>query len=212
MRIGVTQRVEYVSGYNEVRDCLDQRWSEFFDRLELSLVPIPNNLQKVGDWLEDMQCDGYLLTGGNDLSSLENSKNSSSLRDVTETSVLSYAESRAVPVIGVCRGLQIMNSYLGGKLSRVSGHTATRHTVTMCFNPRDPYTDRDVLSFHDWGVAAGDLAKTLIPCGYDEKKNIEAARHRHLPWIGMMWHPEREERFDAADLEIFDTHFRRSSS
>ena len=73
----------------------------------------------------------------------------------------------------------------------------------MCFNPRDPYTDRDVLSFHDWGVAAGDLAKTLIPCGYDEKKNIEAARHRHLPWIGMMWHPEREERFDAADLEIF---------
>ena len=26
-----------------------------------------------------------------------------------------------------------------------------------------------------------------------------------------MWHPEREERFDAADLEIFDTHFRRGS-
>jgi GMP synthase-like glutamine amidotransferase len=43
------------------------------------------------------------------------------------------------------------------------------------------------------------------PAGYQvlarsEDGEIEAIRHDEFPWEGWMWHPEREERFDARDV------------
>ena len=53
MRIGVTQRVEYVTQYAEARDCLDQRWPSLIDKLNMTIVPIPNTLKKIEEKLPD---------------------------------------------------------------------------------------------------------------------------------------------------------------
>lgn len=212
MRIGITQRVEYVNAYEEARDCLDQRWSELLEVLKMTMVPIPNTLRNVDEWLETMKCDAYILTGGNDLSDLPNAKNISVERDQTEIALLKYAQSRSLPVLGVCRGLQLMNIFFGGKLERVSGHIASRHKIRMYFDEEKQFIDRDVNSFHDWGISINGLAKQLIPYAYDSKDYIEAARNEKLNWLGIMWHPEREEKFEASDLEILTKLFNEGSS
>jgi len=212
MRIGITQRVEYVNAYEEARDCLDQRWSELLEVLKMTMVPIPNTLRNVDEWLETMKCDAYILTGGNDLSDLPNAKNISIERDQTEIALLKYAQSRSLPVLGVCRGLQLMNIFFGGKLERVSGHIASRHKIRMYFDEEKQFIDRDVNSFHDWGISINGLAKQLIPYAYDSKDYIEAARNEKLNWLGIMWHPEREEKFEASDLEILTKLFNEGSS
>ena len=202
MRVGVTQRVEYVTAYAEIRDCLDQRWSEFLNILEMTMIPIPNTLTNVEGWLDVMKCDAYLLTGGNDLADLPNAKNVSIERDRTEIALLKYAQSRSTPVFGVCRGLQLINVFFGGQLDRVSGHVTNRHSVRTCFDQGTQLTPSNVNSFHDWGISMDSLSTQLIPCAYDTDNYVEAARHGKLNWLGIMWHPEREKEFKASDLEI----------
>ena len=202
MRVGITQRVEYVTAYAEARDCLDQRWSELLDVLKMTMVPIPNTLRNVEGWLDVLKCDAYILTGGNDLADLPNAKNVSIERDRTEIALLKYAQSRSLPVFGVCRGLQLINIFFGGQLDRVSGHVGNRHSVRMCFDQGNQSIASNVNSFHEWGISINSLAQQLIPCAYDADNYVEAARHEKLNWLGMMWHPEREEKFKASDLEI----------
>ena len=202
MRVGITQRVEYVTAYAEARDCLDQRWSELLDVLKMTMVPIPNTLRNVEGWLDVLKCDAYILTGGNDLADLPNAKNVSIERDRTEIALLKYAQSRSLPVFGVCRGLQLINIFFGGQLDRVSGHVGNRHSVHMCFDQGNQSIASNVNSFHEWGISINSLAQQLIPCAYDADNYVEAARHEKLNWLGMMWHPEREEKFKASDLEI----------
>tara|TARA_B100000787_G_scaffold147747_1_gene118880 strand:+ start:15485 stop:16123 length:639 start_codon:yes stop_codon:yes gene_type:complete len=202
MRVGVTQRVEHVTAYAEIRDCLDQRWAEFLNTLEMTMIPIPNTLRNVEGWLDVMKCDAYLLTGGNDLADLPNAKNVSIERDRTEIALLKYAQSRSTPVFGVCRGLQLINVFLGGQLDRVLGHVANRHSVRTCFDQGTKFIPSNVNSFHDWGISIDSLSTQLIPCAYDTDNYVESARHGKLNWLGIMWHPEREKEFKASDLEI----------
>ena len=97
---------------------------------------------------------------------------------------------------------QLMNVFFGGKLERVSGHIASRHKIRMYFDEEKQFIERDVNSFHNWGISINGLATQLTPSAYDSKDFIEAARNEKLNWLGIMWHPEREERFEASDLEI----------
>ena len=52
MRVGITQRVEYITDYEEIRDCLDQRWSDLLETLEMTIIPIPNSLTNIEEWLD----------------------------------------------------------------------------------------------------------------------------------------------------------------
>ena len=202
MRVGITQRVEYVKEYAEIRDCLDQRWSELLDLLKMTVVPIPNTLINTEAWLDDMRCDAYILTGGNDLPNFSDAKNVSKQRDKTEIALLKHAETCEVPVFGVCRGFQLINVYFGGKLDRISSHVASRHSVSICFDNSGQFASNDVNSFHEWGISTHSLAKQLVPCAFDNNNYVEAARHEKLNWLGVMWHPEREKNFQQLDLEI----------
>jgi putative glutamine amidotransferase len=70
------------------------------------------------------QVDGLVLTGGGDVDpryfgvkdSLGRSKDVNSSRDEFEFNALEHALDRNVPIVGICRGMQVMNVYLGGTL------------------------------------------------------------------------------------------------
>ena len=208
MRVGVTQRVEYLQNYGEVRDCLDQRWANFFDQLDMTMVPIPNSTPNIEQWLVEMSCDAYVLSGGNDLSSLGNSNSSSKLRDDTEFAILKLAQENSIPVLGICRGFQMMNVYLGGGLKEINGHIGTRHKVKFLPGSDIELDDRIVNSFHKWGIPISSLADTLKPLACDDANNIEAAWHTSLNWAGLMWHPERERSVIPDDVRIVTGLFR----
>ena len=114
MLVGLTQRVEVVAKTREERDCLDQSWFKRLDDLNLSGIPVPNSLSNPVKWAKSIGIEGLILTGGNDLSHLNNAKNIALTRDLTETALLSWSSEKRVPVLGICRGMQLMNTFLGG--------------------------------------------------------------------------------------------------
>lgn len=191
-RIGITQRVEVVAAYGERRDCLDQAWTRLFSRLRLDLVPVPNTLDDVAGWAQRQALSGIVLSGGNDLAHLPEASRTAPERDVCERTLLNWAASVHLPALGVCRGMQMMNCYLGGTLSPVVGHVATRHPVSPLYDAALFKDYGMVNSYHDWGIDSAGLAPGLTAMVLAEDNTIEAFRHESLPWFGVMWHPERD--------------------
>ena len=203
--VGITQRADKVKFYDEWRDALDQRLVEWVAQADFVPVPIPNNLididssnnhhHKIDKWLISVKVDALLLSGGNDIGDVEN-------RDLTEKYLLSWAEKNKKPALGICRGMQMMGVYAGGKLIGVDGHVGTFHRLQMN-NKNTQALPVTVNSYHN-------LALESCPDRFDiltksEDGNLEAIKHKELPWEGWMWHPEREEQFSEIDQERFIT-------
>lgn len=198
-RIGFTQRVALVPTYGERRDALDQRWMVVAEAFEALPLPIPNCGPRTRDYFDALGLDGVVLTGGNDIDAPDGAPDAAPERDATERALLAYAADKRLPVVGICRGFQMLQRFAGGLLVPVQLHAGTRHPVIWMDGFAD---DREVNSFHNWGVAPGGLAQDLRPLAHAPDGSVEAAAHRHLPWLGLMWHPEREPSLHGHDLAL----------
>lgn len=200
-RLGISQRVEHVRSYSERRDCLDQRWYDFALQLGYFPLPLPNiTVDLVSKLLDDLDLDAVLLSGGNSIACLDPSADDAAPeRDAFESALLSEALKRGIPTVGVCRGMQVVNIELGGRLSPVSGHVATRHSVT---HESDLPIAETVNSYHDWAIPGDGLATDLTPLAFDQAGNIEAFECSEKKLLGIMWHPEREQPFSSLDFQL----------
>ena len=213
IRLAITQRVDVIESYGERRDSLDQNWTRFFGEAgDFLLVPVPNTLNVPLVWISDMSIDGFVLTGGNDLSFVSSSEKASSERDRTEKVLLSRAQEKGLPVLGVCRGMQMINHFLGGRISRLDQHVACRHNIEKCGQTVFLGNYKSVNSFHNYGIQQDDLADDLNAVYQSDDGYIEAFEHKTLPWVGMMWHPEREAGFSQDDIRTVHNLFERKSS
>ena len=201
--IGITQRIDKVNAYDEWRDSVDQRLIEWVIDAGFIPVPIPNNLVNTSSeysdhplleqWLNLLNINALLLSGGNDIGV-------DAQRDVTENFLLKWAEKHNKPVLGICRGMQMMGLHVGGKLIKVSGHVNTRHKLQYD-KVSTIKTVESVNSYHNYALeGCPDVFSVLAK---SDDGNIEAIRHRELPWEAWMWHPERESRFLISHIERF---------
>jgi len=201
MKIAITQRVVDVAELHERRDSLDQRWARFIARLGGVPLPLSNLVTDVAGYLAALDPACVILSGGNDIFSLAGAHDVAPERDRFEIQLIDVCIASHIPLIGVCRGMQLLNLYLGGGLRRVEGHVSTRHKIFV----EGPA--RTVNSFHNWGMEVGDLAPELISTAVAEDGIIEAFTHRSILCSGLMWHPEREAELCLRDAELFQEFF-----
>lgn len=194
--IGVTQRVVVDPHHGERRDALDQRWPVLLAEAGLGAVSLPNTPELAIELASAVQVAGVLLTGGNDLAAYGGDTPE---RDATEAALLAWARKRQLPVLGVCRGMQIIQHNFGVPLEQAEGHVTASHDAVVAGAPRA------VNSYHHY------LARTSVPglriwaTAWDG--GVEAVKHEHEPIVGVMWHPERCAPFDARDLALLRSHF-----
>lgn len=176
---------------DEYRDGLDIRLSALVCSLGFLPISMSNGVEDVPGYLDSINPDGFILSGGNDIGQAPQ-------RDRLEYAILDYAEANNRPVIGICRGLQIINQRQGGQLHLLEGHVAQPHLITgKRLGP-----DRTVNSFHNFGVHIQDLGKDLQAIGFAPDGTVEAIRHVELPWLAIMWHPERNKNLVSADRKL----------
>ena len=195
----ITQRV-VVSEHGERRDALDQRWHGLLEACGLVAVPVPNRPAAAGELAGSVPHVGLLLTGGNDLLELGGDAPE---RDETERMLLEAALAARAPVLGVCRGMQLVVARFGGRLEPVCGHVAERQLV------RFGEGAVEVNSYHRFGCRA--VPAPLEPLAYAEDGVVEAVRHRELPVLGVQWHPERLSPHRGGDLELIRSLFAREA-
>lgn len=119
------------------------------------------------------------------------------LADARQMAVVRDAAEAGRPVLGVCRGHQLINVVFGGTLHQEIGeHRRADH---------DPYvrtsisTTADLIQDASAGVycthhqAVDQLGDGLEVIARAEDGTIEAIAHRELPIVGVQWHPEHPE-------------------
>lgn len=192
----VTQRIDFIKKRNEFRDSIDQKLLELIIQSGYLVVQVPNKFffkefKKdqanifFNSWLSRISPDGIVLSGGNNIGDFPE-------RDITELSLLRYAEKLKLPTLGICRGMQMMGKFAGTKLIKVNGHVNKRHKLIGDI-------DIEVNSFHDWALAECPPEYKLLAKSKDNI--IKAIKHKSLPWEGWMWHPERESPFKIYDVD-----------
>jgi gamma-glutamyl-gamma-aminobutyrate hydrolase PuuD len=196
-RILCTQRVDPVPGRAERRDALDQAWSAFLVRCGLLPIVVPNVPEAADALIARVPFDGVLLTGGNDLAEYGGDAPE---RDRVERGLLRRAIDDRLPVLGVCRGMQLLLDAFGTRLVEVPGHVLPRQEIEVDGAPAT------VNSYHRWGCREVGAALRVWARAGDGV--VKAVRHAELPLVGIMWHPERLDPLRAEDLALFRTHFR----
>ncbi len=159
--------------------------------------------------------DALLLTGGEDVDpSWYGASPSPALgdvdgeRDLFELALFATARQRGLPILGICRGIQLINVALGGTLwqdlpgerpskvehDRRDARSARTHDVSLEAGSRAATvlgrTALSVNSFHHQGIR--DLAAPLRATGWAGDGLIEAVEGAAgEPWLlAVQWHPE----------------------
>ncbi len=116
-----------------------------------------------------------------------------------------------MPVLGVCRGLQVINFLIGGTIeadleSRTkTKHVASNHPVALRGAQflRMAGADRlEVNSYHDQGVRHDGLAGDCTAFALADDAVVEGFHHVREPILAVQWHPERPDPAAAFDRAL----------
>lgn len=186
--VALSQRVDFLPKRDEVRDAIDQRLINFILECGGLSIPVPNTFSRLGHlsgWLRTVKPDAIIISGGADIGSCNN-------RDHTEYALLDFAEKNKLPVLGICRGMQLMGVRGGAELKPVDKHINVRHSLIG-------QVTGQVNSYH--ALSLSKLPTDFVELACSEDGEIEAISHKSLPWEGWMWHPEREKLFSPQDTK-----------
>ena len=175
------------------------------------ILPPDDVVAESPDELLDM-LDGLILAGGSDVDPgsygakpHDETRDTRPERDRFEIALGTRALERDMPVLGICRGMEMMNVIQGGTLKQHLGRELHRHTpgvfadhgVTLepgSLAARVVGHERtEVKSAHHQGLE--ELGEGVVPSGYADDGIVEAIE---LPGqrfaVGVLWHPEEDEQ------------------
>lgn len=163
-------------------------------------------------------CSGLVLSGGEDIEPARYGEEPipelgevNPARDAMEWSVLDAALERELPVLGICRGMQVLNVYFGGtlyqdlpaqwgqKIDHYQEAPWGQHHHTVRCSPGsklqqilEECVPMRINSFHHQAVK--DVAPGLRCTAQTDDGLIEGIEAEHHDWVvGVQWHPERLE-------------------
>ena len=163
--------------------------------------------------------DGLLLCGGNDVhpsyygQEINGARDFDSERDAREYTIAKAFLDTGKPILGICRGMQLLNVVLGGTLiqdiDEKEIHTPPKgtdyvHSAKTSGILKELYGDSMcVNSLHHQALdRLGDGLVVNAACD----SIIEGVEHKDKPYLAVQFHPERMDGCDGTSdgIKIFE--------
>ena len=192
LKIGITSNIkEYYKGYI---DFIDHYWLDYFEKKNINYYLVPNKKKLSKKKIKEINL--LIIPGGNDVSNVLKTSN---IRNNIEKNLIKICFKKKIPILGICRGAQLLNKSFGGKISKIKKHMRTRHNIFFTNREIIKKNFLNVNSFHNDGIKKNDLSKSFKVLASDKHNNIEMFISNNKKIIGTMWHPEREKSMQLLD-------------
>ena len=205
-RIGLTMRINETLEYADIRDAISQDWINLSYKLKFFPILIPNSKVVNNQYLTELKLDGLILTNGGLTNLIRKGKYKkiSNQRDYTEVESFNFALKKNIPILGVCRGMQFIFKYYGGKIKKIhdKSHVAKKSHIIFTNGEK-----RRVICYHDFTCSNVTLPKSLIVTAFSKDGKIEAFEHRSKKILGIQWHPERTHQSQKSDFKMIKKFF-----
>lgn len=198
--VGIVMRLEY----------LDQTWKWFINKpyvdaihnLEWNIFPICS-LQNLS--LAVTICDCLIIPGGYDIHGYylhedlcKEATCYDTPQDHFDFACIDIFHQHQKPILGICRGMQLLNVYFKGSLLQhidTEKH-AMEHQHLIHFPKRSPFLQLFpapvmVNSYHHQVI--GKLGDGLFSAAFSNEMYVEALVHENKRILGVQWHPEKME-------------------
>jgi gamma-glutamyl-gamma-aminobutyrate hydrolase PuuD len=215
--IGITTYVEPASWsyWNQEAALVPYDYVRAVERAGGRALLVPPDDEGIEEVLDAL--DGLVFSGGGDLTpdmygaeADPATKGTNPQRDRGELALLNAALERDLPVLAICRGIQVLNVVRGGEIVQhlpdVLGHEEHRavvgewseHPVHVDPSSRLEEVRGSVKSHHHQGL--GRIGEGLREVAWAEDGVVEAVEDPEKPFVvGVLWHPEAGE-----DQRLFD--------
>lgn len=170
--------------------------------------------------------DGLILCGGNDINparygeEINGAVNLDLPRDEAEFALAKLYIEAKKPVLGICRGCQLLNVFFGGTLEQDIASSALHRSGTDYYLTHEAVSEKDsilgrmygekfrVNSYHHQAVKKLGAGLRVTQWSWN-KTVVEGFEHVSLPVLGLQWHPEMtclsQKREDAVDgIKVFE--------
>ena len=205
---------------DEQKYTLSYRWTYCLELYGSTFVILPYDLDSIPNYLKSVS--GIILTGGGDIDSChfgeprhEKADEPNPARDAFELELCRAAVAADMPLLGICRGMQVMNVALGGNINQhIEEHMHNTPLRTEYIHEVEIVPDSKlhkiigrpsirVNSIHHQCVGDrlgnGVHVNAKTPDGITE--GIEVAANRFA--LGVQWHPEDMAWFDMHNAALF---------
>ncbi|NMO03168.1 gamma-glutamyl-gamma-aminobutyrate hydrolase family protein [Gordonia sp. TBRC 11910] len=205
---------------------VDMFWAEFGKKVaEAGGIPIQLPYESAGTDVVE-RIDALVVTGGQDIDPVIwggppplDADNGEVLtidrrRDDYEIALVRHAIRRGIPILGICRGHQVLNVALGGTLIPHLPKTSITHVSAQAIPDRRPDKEHPVdftpatlaarlygprFAVNSWHhQAVADLGDGLIVSGRAPDGVVEAIELPGRPVLGLQWHPEAIVELDPS--------------
>ena len=152
-------------------------------------------------------------------------------QDAFESALLNASLNADIPVLAICRGMQLANVVLGGSLVQHLGELANANELLAHAPQQFPVGEEFALhevnikngtrmadaigatkingaSFHHQGILK--LADDLVAVGHAPDGILEAVEHRTKWLLGMQWHPEDTAAVDPLQQNLYNAFVQRA--
>lgn len=170
-------------------DFLDYYWLNFFNKYKIKFIILPNSQVACQHILKDQlkKINLIILPGGNDIFDKDNVVKN---RNKVEKSIIKFSIKNKIPLLGICRGMQLINIFFSGKIELGKNHMRTNHLVELknnFFKQKKFFVN----SFHNYVIKKNKIGKNLKIIAECKDQTVEFFKHKKYKIYGVMWHPER---------------------
>ncbi len=193
----------------------DALWEAGATGVIVAYTTDPERLREYSEYF-----DGFLYCGGVDIDpkyygeeKINDSVNICAERDEFESALFPIIYETKKPILGICRGIQVMNVFMGGTLyQHMDGHMQqidgfnTSQNVTVnegtLMHKITGETSLITNTFHHQNVK--DLGRGIVADAVSEDGFVEAIHDENHPFfLGIQWHPEMYRTKDVAMQKVF---------